>query len=115
MRTHRKPIVWLGGAVHTPPFSEGARNRAGRLLRKVQRGESLPMPYSRPMPGIGERCHELRISDGGVDWRIVYRAEPDAVVVLDVFRKTTQATPRHVAETCQWRIKRYEQQRRKAR
>ncbi len=41
------------------------------LLREVQRGTSLTLPHSRPMPGIGSRCHELRIVDEGKTWRII--------------------------------------------
>jgi phage-related protein len=42
------------------------------------------------MPSIGPRCHELRISDAGRSWRIVYRLDSDAVVIADVFGKTTR-------------------------
>ncbi|HTE17142.1 MAG TPA: type II toxin-antitoxin system RelE/ParE family toxin [Armatimonadota bacterium] len=97
----------------TPPISEEARNWIGRLLRKVQRGDSLSMPLSRPMPSVGERCHELRVPDGDLDWRVVYRIDPDVLLVLEVFNKTRQSTPRHIIETCQWRIKRYDQQRKR--
>lgn len=109
-----RPTVWLGGAVKSPPFSHTARRYAGELIRRVQVGERLAMPLSRAIPDIGERCHELRVADGSVDWRIIYRIDPDAILIVDVFRKTTQATPRHVIETCQWRLKRFDQ-RRKAR
>lgn len=34
------------------------------------------MPHSRPMPGIGSRCHELRIVDVNATWRMVYRVDP---------------------------------------
>jgi hypothetical protein len=37
----------------------------GMLLRRLQRGETLSMPESRPMPTIGPRCHELRVDDEG--------------------------------------------------
>ena len=37
------------------------------------------MPQSRPMPSIGRRCHELRITDGDLIWRIVYRVDSDAM------------------------------------
>jgi len=66
-----KPLVWLSGKVKTPPFSARARLEAGVLLRRLQRGESLGLPHSRPMPGIGRRCHELRIPDERRSWRIV--------------------------------------------
>jgi len=66
------------------------------------------MPQSRPMPTIGPRCHELRINDEAVSWRIVYRADPDAVVIAEVFNKKTQQTPRSVILSCQRRLKEYD-------
>jgi phage-related protein len=45
------------------------------------------------MPVIGARCHELRVNDEGGTFRILYRVDGDAVVILDVFRKKTQQTP----------------------
>jgi hypothetical protein len=58
-----KPLVWLEGEIKTPPFSQAARLEAGYLLRRLQRGETLAMPHSRPLPAVGPRCHELRIND----------------------------------------------------
>jgi hypothetical protein len=55
--------MWLHGEVRTPPLSGAARIEAGVLLRRLQRGVSLSLPQSRPMPSIGKRCHELRITD----------------------------------------------------
>ncbi|HEX6913494.1 MAG TPA: type II toxin-antitoxin system RelE/ParE family toxin [Longimicrobium sp.] len=118
MRTpivHRKPVVWLGGAIQSPPFSEKARHWTGRLLDLVQMGRHVPMPDSRPMPPVGERCHELRVRDGDVDWRVVYRIDPNAILIVDVFNETMQATPKHVIQTCQWRLKRHDQRKRGAR
>jgi len=66
------------------------------------------MPHSRPMPSVGPRCHELRIDDAGVSWRIVYRVEPDAVVILEVFSKKTRKTPNTVIEACKRRLREYE-------
>lgn len=52
--------------------------------------------------------HELRINDGDVTWRIIYRLDADAVVILEVFRKKTQATPAKVLQVCRNRLKAYE-------
>jgi len=104
-----KPLVWLSGEVKTPPLSTEARVEAGYLLRQLQAGRSLAMPHSRPMPSIGGRCHELRIQDSDKTWRIVYRVDADAIVVVEVFAKTTQATPKHVIETSRKRLKRYDE------
>src|SRR5947209_5365294 len=73
-RTLNKPLVWLRGEVKTPPFSAEARVEAGFLLRRLQKGENLGLPHSRPMPSIGSQCHELRINDENQTWRIVYHA-----------------------------------------
>jgi phage-related protein len=61
------------------------------------------------MPTIGARCHELRIQDENRTWRIVYRIDSDAVVILDVFAKTSQATPKPTIELCRQRLRRYEE------
>ncbi len=103
-----KPLVWLRGEVKTPPFSPDARLEAGFLLRRLQRGEMLSLPHSRPMPSIGARCHELRIVDADKTWRIMYRIDPDAIVLLDVFNKTTQQTPKRVIADCQRRLRQYD-------
>ena len=53
------------------------------------------------MPTIGPRVHELRINDKDAAWRIIYRVDPDAIVIAEVFAKKTQATPRNVIDVCQ--------------
>jgi len=111
MSPNDKPLVWLAGEVRTPPFSPEARIEAGFLLRKLQQGESLSMPHSRPMPSIGRGCHELRIVDHNATWRIVHCVDVDAVVILEVFSKKTQATPKRVAETCRARLMMYQESR----
>ena len=58
------------------------------------------MPVSRPMPSIGARCHELRVGEDGRQWRLVYRLDTDALLIIDMFRKTTQTTPHQVMERC---------------
>ena len=103
-----KPLAWLHGEVKTPPFSQEARIEAGVLLRTLQQGLALGLPHSRPMPSVGTRCHELRISDADQTWRIVYRLDVDAVIVLAVFAKKTPSTPRSILEACQRRLRDYD-------
>jgi phage-related protein len=91
------PLIRLRGEVKTPPFSVNARIEAGTLLRRLQRRELLSLPQSRPMPDIGPRCHELRIKDIDHTWRIIYRVDQDAIVMVEVFDKDTgqDAKTRH--------------------
>ena len=103
-----KPLVWLHGEIRTPPFSKEARVEAGYALRKLQQGLNVGLPHSRPMPAMGLRCHELRVRDEGHNWRIFYRVDLDAIVILDVHDKKTPRTPSYVIETCKARVRRYD-------
>lgn len=102
-----KPLVWMHGEIKTPPFGEAARLEAGFLLRKLQLGETVSMPHSRPMPSIDPRCHELRVNDANQTWRIVYSIEEDAIVILEVFSKKSRATPKRVLNASLERLKVY--------
>lgn len=108
MSHNDRPLVWLHGEVRSPPFSTDARVEAGVLLRRVQSGEIIGFPHSRPMPTVGKRCHELRIVDQSAAWRIVYRTDPDAILILAVFRKSTRATPKQVIDACRRRLRWYD-------
>lgn len=102
-----KPLVWSHGEIKTPPFTAAARVEAGILLRRLQRGESLGLPHSRPMPIIGSQAHELRIRDETKTWRIFYHVADEAIVILEVIEKKTQQTPKTVIETCRRRLRHY--------
>jgi phage-related protein len=104
-----KPLVWIEGKLQSPPFSQGARIEAGFLLRRLQRGEKLGLPQSRPMPAVGLRCHEPRVQDERVAWRIIYRVDPDAIIILVIFPKKTQQTPRKIIEMAEARLRAYDE------
>ena len=105
-----KPLVWLHGEVKTPPFTKEARLEAGLLLRRLQKGEKIALPQSRPMPGLGACCHELRINDEDSIWRIMYRIDTDAIVILEVFKKKSTKTPKRVLDVCKLRLKVYDRE-----
>jgi phage-related protein len=60
------------------------------------------------MPSIGAHCYELRIRDADKNWRINYRIDDDAILILEVFNKTTQETPDKVIENCKKRLSKYD-------
>ena len=78
------------------------------MLRLLQSGHLVAMPHSRPMSIIGKRCHELRISDANKIWRIVYRLDVDAIVIVEVFEKKTGKTPKSVIDLCKQRLRNYD-------
>lgn len=60
------------------------------------------------MPSVGGNCHELRIRDADQNWRIIYRIDDDAILILEVFSKKTQTTPKSVIDTCKQRLSKYD-------
>lgn len=103
-----KPLVWLHGEVKSPPLGQMARIEAGYLLRLLQKGHLLTMPQARPMPNIGPQCYELRIRDENSTWRIIYRIDPDAIVIVDVFTKKTARTPKQTIVQSKARLRKYD-------
>jgi phage-related protein len=98
------------GTLQTPPVGAAARIEAGVVLRRVQRGESLGMPHSRAMQEVGRRVRELRVNDREtrLTWRIIYRIDPDAILVVHWFEKKAQRTPKSVIDLCKRRLQDYD-------
>jgi phage-related protein len=105
--TKDKPLVWLNGEIKTPPFGEKARREAGFFLRMVQRGREVCNPPFYPMPEIGKSCYDLHIKDLDKTWRIIIFVDNDCIVILEVFAKKSQKTPKKVKKVCKERLKRY--------
>jgi phage-related protein len=108
-RRRRKPIGWLHGEIKTPPFTDEGRKEAGDLLRLLQEGEQLGMPQAEPLPVLGPRCGALRVRDKQHNWRIVFRVDADAVLVLEVYAKKTRKIPLEVMDRCKKRLKEYDE------
>jgi phage-related protein len=108
MSIGEKPLVWLHGEVKSPPLSTAARLEVGQLLRRLQQADKIGMPHSRPMPSVARRCHEIRIIDGAATWRILYRVDSDAIIVLEVFSKKTRSTPKRIIDICRKRLRAYD-------
>ena len=109
MLLSQRSVVWIRSEIKTPPISEPAREEMGRLIRRLQRGLVVTMPHSRPMPEIGRQCHEFRVTDADMSWRVIYRIDADAIIVVSVFSKKTTTTPTSVMQTCRKRLAEYDQ------
>jgi len=73
----------------------------------ARRGEIPAVLAHGAQPDFGKGCHELRIVDETRTWRIVYGIEADAIVILEVFSKTTRTTPRSIMRICRKRLEQY--------
>jgi len=65
------------------------------------------------MPSIGKACHELRVNDQNKTWRLFYKIDDEAIVILDVAEKKSQQTPKALIDVCEKRRKNYEEAKRK--
>jgi phage-related protein len=87
-------------------FPEEIRGDLADALARLDAGQSLIMPLSRPMPGIGSGVHELRLKDRTGVYRVVYALiESGTVHLLHAFKKKTQATPQRTLELARKRLK----------
>ena len=78
------------------------------LLRSLQEGEHLGFPQAEPLPDVGKGCGALRIRDAQHSWRIMYRIDTDAILILEVYAKKTQKIPDEIIQRCKQRIKQYD-------
>ena len=87
-----KGIIFLGDSLgRLRSFNSFVKQDIGYQLDKVQRGEKADDFKS--MPSIGKGVEEIRVWDNSGTYRVVYTAKiADAVYVLHVFQKKTQAT-----------------------
>jgi phage-related protein len=75
-------------------FPKEARIRLGRGLFRLQTGEQLGMPNSRPMPEVGAGVSELRVKAEDGAYRVFYfTASSWGVLVFHAFVKKSQRTP----------------------
>jgi len=87
-------------------FSKEARKELGSALLKLQLGEGLGMPISRPMPMVANGVHEMRIRDSAGIYRVFYCLKTtDAILVFHAFTKKTQETPRSEIELGRKRLR----------
>jgi phage-related protein len=107
-----KHLIWLADEIKTPPFYRSVRIEVGFLLQQLLNGELPTLPMSKPMSSIGDFCHELRVNDlnNNKNWRVIYRIDDDAIIILEVFAKTTKKTPDNIIDRCQKRLRSYDPQ-----
>jgi len=59
------------------------------------------------MPIVGPRCHELRIRDRKQRWRVLYRSDDEAILVVEIFLKKRRATPADAIRRARQRLEEY--------
>jgi phage-related protein len=75
-------------------FPKQVRERLGRNLFRLQMGEPIGMPLSRPMRSLAAGVSELRLAAEQGAYRVLYyAASPRGILVFHAFVKKTRRTP----------------------
>ena len=87
-------------------FPEGIREDIADLLIRLEFGQTLSLPISRPMPNIGKRVHESRLTDRGGEYRLIYMiVGAENIWLIHAFKKQSQKTPLKQIQVCKNRLK----------
>lgn len=82
------------------------KRHLGKAIFDLQRGHSLGMPLSRPMPQVAVGVEEIRIRDETGIYRTFYfKKSRRGILIPHAFVKKTTTTPRHEIEIARKRLK----------
>jgi phage-related protein len=87
-------------------FPKEVRIRLGKGLFRLQMGEQIGMPNSRPMPAVAVGVYELRVkTQDGAYRAFYYTATERGILVFHALVKKTQQTPAMEIELARRRLK----------
>ena len=87
---HPKALVFIRDQ------SPALKREIGEALRDLQKGISIGLPLSRPMPSVATGAYELRVRNATTTVRVLYFVKlADTILVFHGFQKKTQKTPAH--------------------
>lgn len=87
-------------------FPEDVRRELGKAIFDLQKGKTLPLPLSRPMPAVARGVEELRVKDRTGAYRAFYFTKlAGAVLIIHAFEKKKAKTPLHEIDLARKRLK----------
>jgi phage-related protein len=88
-------------------WPDDVREDLADAIARLERGHTLSMPLSRPMPSIGPGVHELRLKDRSGIYRVIYYlAGAGSIWFVHAFQKKTEKTSPHDIDVARERLKR---------
>lgn len=86
-------------------FPEEVRGDLADAIARLELGQMLSLPLSRPMPGIGKGVHELRFRDRYGIYRVIYYlAGAGMIYLLHAFSKKDRKTSQQDIEIAKRRL-----------
>jgi len=106
-----EPVQRGRGQTGEPTAAERVTANVRRLERLARFRLAVRLPDGRwrvPTDLVAQLEAREKTHPQKKEWRIVYYVGRDAIVILEVFAKTTRATPRSVIDNCTHRLARYQ-------
>ncbi len=87
-------------------FPEGVKGDLADALARLEAGQTLAMPLSRPMPSIARGVNELRFRHRTGIYRVIYWvSRTGGIWLIHAFQKKSQQTPQRSIELARQRLK----------
>ena len=87
-------------------FPREVRRELGKAIYDLQRGETLSMPLSKPLPSLAPGAAELRIRDRqGIYRTLYYTRSVKGILIFHAFVKKSRAIPQHELHLARKRLK----------
>ncbi len=95
-----KEVIWHTKALEElRKFPGGIKQNLGYLIHRLQMGDKLTSPYSRPIKSVEIGVNELRVKDSTGAYRVFYYLKTQhGIILFHAFKKKTQKTPKKEIE-----------------
>lgn len=102
-----KEVIWHTKALHVlRQFPEGVKKDLGYLIHRLQKGDVLTAPYSKPMKSVEVGANELRVKDASGAYRVFYYLKTQkGILIFHAFVKKSQKTPKKEIDQGQKNLK----------
>jgi phage-related protein len=102
-----KPAIFHPAARETiRTFPVEVKRELGKAILDLQKGHTLGMPLSRPMPSVALGVEEIRIRDARGIYRVFYfKKSKRGILIPHAFVKKTQRTPQHELKLARRRLR----------
>lgn len=95
-----KEVVWHVKALEQlRKFPEDIKKDVGYLIHRLQMGDKLNAPYSKPIKSVEIGVNELRVKDASGAYRVFYYLKTsEGIIIFHAFKKKSQKTPKKEIE-----------------
>lgn len=90
-----KQVIWHSTArIEIKKFTKEVKHELGYLIYRLQKGDILNMPLSKPIPAVGSGVSELRFKGSDGAYRVFYYLKSkEGILIIHCFKKKSQKTP----------------------